>query len=166
MLGLIRARSGGRLWLNPCEAAAARGDLLSWRDGRLECGYPFDRGLELNGRPLTLIPSFFCVRQPVALTARELSPVLVYPLPLASGCLTVAEPGGVPGLHRLLVPTRARVLELLGRPMSTAASLPPCTSHRPTQAVTPPCCGRRAWSARSGTGTGCCTGAQGWGRHC
>ncbi|MFI6436291.1 ArsR/SmtB family transcription factor [Streptomyces sp. NPDC050759] len=95
-------------------------DVLSWRDGRLECGYPFDRGLELNGRPLTLIPSFFCVRQPVALTARELSPVLVYPLPLAPGCLTVAEPGGPPGLHRLLGPTRARVLELLGRPMSTS----------------------------------------------
>ncbi|MER5213778.1 helix-turn-helix domain-containing protein [Streptomyces sp. NPDC002838] len=95
-------------------------DLLSWRDGRLECSYPFDRGLELNGRPLTLIPSFFCVRQPVALTARELPPVLVYPLPLAPGCLTVAEPGGAPGLHRLLGPTRARVLELLGRPMSTS----------------------------------------------
>ncbi|MFJ9242744.1 ArsR/SmtB family transcription factor [Streptomyces sp. NPDC101776] len=95
-------------------------DLLAWRDGRVECGYPFDRGLELNGRPLTLIPSFFCVRQPVALTARELSPVLVYPLALAPGCLTVAEPGCAPGLHRLLGPTRARVLELLGRPMSTS----------------------------------------------
>ncbi|MFM9442248.1 ArsR/SmtB family transcription factor [Streptomyces acidiscabies] len=94
--------------------------LVSWRDGRLECGYPFDRHLELNGRPLTLIPSFFCVRQPVALTARDLSPVLVYPLPLAPDCFTAAGPGGAPRLNRLLGPTRARVLELLGRPMSTS----------------------------------------------
>ncbi|GAA2485111.1 ArsR/SmtB family transcription factor [Streptomyces gobitricini] len=103
-------------------------ELLSWRDGRLECGYPFDRDLELDGRPLTLIPCFFCTRQPVALAARELPPVLVYPLPLPPGCLTVAGPGGAPGsgpgsaehLYRLLGPTRARVLELLGRPMSTS----------------------------------------------
>ncbi|MDG9722904.1 MULTISPECIES: ArsR/SmtB family transcription factor [unclassified Streptomyces] len=101
-------------------------ELLSWRDGRLECGYPFDRGLELNGRPLTLIPSFFCSRQPVTLAAPELSPVLVYPVPLAPGCLTLPGPGGAPGpgsverLYRLLGPTRARVLELLDRPMSTS----------------------------------------------
>ncbi|MEV7084644.1 helix-turn-helix domain-containing protein [Streptomyces sp. NPDC093085] len=123
----LALRSGSAL------AAGAEGllgsyqpELLSWRDGRLECGYPFDRGLELNGRPLTLIPSFFCIRQPVALTAPDLLPVLVYPLPLAPGCLTGTGPGGAPGghsvdrLHRLLGPTRARVLELLGRPMSTS----------------------------------------------
>ncbi|MGW1292021.1 MULTISPECIES: ArsR/SmtB family transcription factor [unclassified Streptomyces] len=94
---------------------------LTWRGDRLECGYPFGRDLELNGRPLTLIPSFFCARWPVTLAAPDLLPVLVHPLPLAPGWLLDAdrESGSAKRLHRLLGRTRTQVLELLESPMST-----------------------------------------------
>ncbi|MGW0708293.1 helix-turn-helix domain-containing protein [Streptomyces sp. NPDC002643] len=101
---------------------------LTWQDGRLDCGYPFDRELVLDGRPLTLIPSFFCTRWPVTLAAPDLPPVLVHPLAPAPGWLAEAD-GGIGSqerLHRLLGLTRTLVLESLGRPMSTsgiAASL-------------------------------------------
>ncbi|MFE2941316.1 ArsR/SmtB family transcription factor [Streptomyces sp. NPDC059255] len=93
---------------------------LIWRDGRIEAGYPFDRNLELNGRPLTLVPSFFCTRWPITLAAPELPPVLVHPLPLAPGWLAEAGRGSGERLHRLLGRTRTLVLESLGRPMSTS----------------------------------------------
>ncbi|MDO0935743.1 helix-turn-helix domain-containing protein [Streptomyces sp. DG2A-72] len=95
---------------------------LVWRDGRIECGYPIDRGMELGGRPLTLVPSFFCTRWPITVADSELPPVLVYPLPLAPGWLTEGqdESGSGQRLHRLLGLTRTLVLELLGRPTSTS----------------------------------------------
>ncbi|WP_030542089.1 winged helix-turn-helix domain-containing protein [Streptomyces albus] len=95
---------------------------LTWRDGRIECGYPFSRTLELHGRPLTLVPSFFCTRWPVTLADPELPPVLVHPLQPAPGWLADAdrESGSADRLHRLLGLTRARALESLGRPMSTS----------------------------------------------
>ncbi|MFG2670364.1 hypothetical protein [Streptomyces sp. NPDC048445] len=37
------------------------------RDGALECAYPIEWELTLDGRPLHLIPSFFCTRWPVTL---------------------------------------------------------------------------------------------------
>ncbi|WP_327188728.1 helix-turn-helix domain-containing protein [Streptomyces xinghaiensis] len=94
---------------------------LAWRDGRIECGYPFDRTLELHGRPLTLVPSFFCTRWPITLADPGLPPVLVHPLPLAPGWLAESErsSGSAERLHRLLGLTRTRALESLGRPMST-----------------------------------------------
>lgn len=58
---------------------------VTWRGDRLECVYPVSRGFALDGRPLTLIPSFFCTRRPVALADPELPPVLVYPLTPAPG---------------------------------------------------------------------------------
>ncbi|WP_430479160.1 transcriptional regulator [Streptomyces sp. P11-1] len=124
-------------------AAGAEGLLAGYqpelvrKDGRMECGYPFDRSLELDGRPLTLVPSFFCVRWPVTLAAPELPPVLVHPLSLAPGWLSEAEreSGSADRLHRLLGVTRTRVLELLWRPVSTtgvaaALALSPASASR------------------------------------
>ncbi|MEO3851884.1 helix-turn-helix domain-containing protein [Streptomyces sp. B8F3] len=93
---------------------------VTWRGDRLECAYPVSREFALDGRPLTMIPSFFCTRTPVALADPELPPVLVHPLTPAPGWL----PGSAPGhsgesLVRLIGLTRARVLEVLDRPMST-----------------------------------------------
>ncbi|MFW6695540.1 ArsR/SmtB family transcription factor [Streptomyces sp. MAR4 CNX-425] len=94
---------------------------VTWRGDRLECAYPVSRGFALDGRPLTLIPSFFCTRRPVALADPALPPVLVHPLTPAPGWLPGASCGESRGdsLVRLIGVTRARVLELLDRPMST-----------------------------------------------
>ncbi|MEU8813402.1 winged helix-turn-helix domain-containing protein [Actinoplanes sp. NPDC048796] len=71
-------------------------------------GYPVDRDLELGGRGLTLVPSYFCWRYPIALADPDLPPVLVHPVQRASGEL-VRPP---PGLIRLLGRTRSAVLQL------------------------------------------------------
>ncbi|MBT2505027.1 winged helix-turn-helix transcriptional regulator [Streptomyces sp. ISL-98] len=107
---------------------------FAWRDdGVLESGYPVDKELELRGRSLTMIPSFFCIRYPVALADEELPPVLVHPVTPDPGWLALARahgagsgrPGG-PGARGAELPvaqlighTRAEVLEVLGRPMTT-----------------------------------------------
>jgi DNA-binding transcriptional ArsR family regulator len=100
---------------------------LTWReDGRLlEAEYPMDRELVLHGRSLTLIPSFFCVRRPVALADPRLPPVLVHPLTPEPGWLVRsraarggATTAGLP-VAQLIGHTRAAVLDVLDRPMTT-----------------------------------------------
>jgi DNA-binding transcriptional ArsR family regulator len=56
------------------------GPAIRWRPPILECDYPVEHDLHLNGRGLLLIPSFFCWRRPVALVNPDLQPVLVYPI--------------------------------------------------------------------------------------
>ncbi|WP_028813564.1 ArsR/SmtB family transcription factor [Streptomyces flavidovirens] len=102
---------------------------FAWRDdGVLETGYPVDKELELRGRSLTMIPSFFCIRHPVALADEELPPVLVHPVTPDPGWLALArgQEAGNPGVRAAGLPvaqlighTRAAVLEVLGRPMTT-----------------------------------------------
>ncbi|MFG2596586.1 ArsR/SmtB family transcription factor [Streptomyces sp. NPDC048462] len=108
-------------------ASGAEGLLASYRpelirrDGALECAYPIDWELPLGGRPLNLIPSFFCTRWPVTPADPELPPVLVLPLAPAPGWLDRSRPlsGTLDSLGRLLGHTRAQVLDVLDRPMST-----------------------------------------------
>ncbi|SKC71168.1 helix-turn-helix domain-containing protein [Krasilnikoviella flava] len=91
-------------------------DPLLRRDGRGWTGwYPVTRTLALHGRPLTVVPSVFCVLAPVVLEDDALDPVLVYPVDPALGW--VAR-GGDAADHQaqvahLIGPTRARVLEVL-----------------------------------------------------
>lgn len=104
---------------------------FAWRDdGVLETGYPVDKELQLRGRSLTMIPSFFCIRHPVALADEELPPVLVHPVTPDPGWLALARGRGADrrgagaGAARLPVAqlighTRAAVLDVLGRPMTT-----------------------------------------------
>ncbi|MFD3513944.1 ArsR/SmtB family transcription factor [Streptomyces sp. NPDC058657] len=100
---------------------------LTWREGGrlLEAEYPVDRVLTLQGQSLTLIPSFFCVRRPVALADPELPPVLVHPLTPEPGWLlrSRAAGGGVTAaglpVAQLIGHTRAAVLDALDRPMTT-----------------------------------------------
>ncbi|MCP3817598.1 winged helix-turn-helix domain-containing protein [Streptomyces sp. A3M-1-3] len=93
---------------------------LMWRHGVLESSYPVDRELKLRGRSLTLIPSFFCVRRPVALADEELPPVLVHPLAPEPGWLerSAADPAELP-VGQLIGVTRAHVLEALEHPRTT-----------------------------------------------
>jgi DNA-binding transcriptional ArsR family regulator len=53
---------------------------VRWRDSVLEMPYPVDQDLRLDGRGLTLVPSFFCWQTPVTLADPERRPMLVYPV--------------------------------------------------------------------------------------
>jgi DNA-binding transcriptional ArsR family regulator len=85
---------------------------VRWRDSMLEMPYPVDQDLRLNGRGLTLVPSFFCWQTPVTLADPELRPMLVYPVERS---LDWAHDGGgsplrAQSLVALLGRTRAAVL--------------------------------------------------------
>ncbi|MCX5414056.1 ArsR family transcriptional regulator [Streptomyces sp. NBC_00059] len=62
---------------------AGLGPMMRWRPPVLEAAYPTqarDRDLHLNGRGITLIPSYFNWGEPVAFADPELPPVLWYSL--------------------------------------------------------------------------------------
>ncbi|MFG2501266.1 ArsR/SmtB family transcription factor [Streptomyces sp. NPDC048441] len=59
---------------------AGLGPQLRWCPPVLEVDYPVDHHLSLDGRGLTLQPSFFCWPTPITLADGELPPVLVYPI--------------------------------------------------------------------------------------
>ncbi|MGP3929384.1 ArsR/SmtB family transcription factor [Nonomuraea sp. KM88] len=89
---------------------------LRWRPPALEASYPAgDREIQLGGRGLTLIPSYFCQITPVALVDERLPPVLVYP--------AVNHPEPVPAaaprdsLSVLLGATRSRILRCIASGM-------------------------------------------------
>jgi len=54
--------------------------MVRWRPPVLEVAYDVDRDIELGGRGLRLVPSYFCDRAPVSLADPDLPPVLVYPI--------------------------------------------------------------------------------------
>lgn len=56
------------------------GPYMRWRRPTLEVEYAEDRDLYLQGRGLTLVPSYFCWGAPVSLADSGLPPVLAYPL--------------------------------------------------------------------------------------
>ncbi|GAA4535214.1 helix-turn-helix domain-containing protein [Amycolatopsis samaneae] len=78
-----------------------------WHPGDrvLETPYPMNFTIELQGRGLTLIPSWFCSGMPVALVDPALPPVLVYPLNHDPPPATDHH-----ALAKLVGPTRAAVL--------------------------------------------------------
>jgi DNA-binding transcriptional ArsR family regulator len=78
-----------------------------WNPPYLDVDYPTERELRLEGRGLTLVPSYFCWRRPTALADPGLDPVLVYPV--AKQPLDLAQAGDE-RLERLLGHTRSTVL--------------------------------------------------------
>jgi DNA-binding transcriptional ArsR family regulator len=82
-----------------------------WRPPILEVDYPagLNREIRLRGRGLTLIPSYFCRTNPIALVDPRLPPVLVYPIPRRAG---PDVPAGDP-LVALLGQTRAEILRCI-----------------------------------------------------
>lgn len=113
-------------------------EMPGWRceEGILRTPYPVSRELQLYGQTLTLIPGFFCVGTPLALVDDELPPVLVHPLSPAPGWLVRHRQGEVtPPVAQLIGTSRARLLELLDRPMTTtglagALRMAPSTASR------------------------------------
>lgn len=82
---------------------------VTWSDGVLEvAGYRADREVHLDGRGITLIPSYFkAPGRPIGLADPQLPPVLVY----AVDRLTPAAAGRAGALAELIGRTRASVLE-------------------------------------------------------
>lgn len=112
-------------------------ELPGWhyQDRELRAPYPQDRDLVLRGRALTLLPAFFCVRSPVTLVDEELPPVLVHPLSPAPGWLERRHHGGDAPAAQLIGASRAELLRILDRPMTTmdlaaALRLAPSTASR------------------------------------
>ncbi|KUM81162.1 winged helix-turn-helix transcriptional regulator [Streptomyces sp. ISL-22] len=116
------------------------GTVVGRDEEALVTDYPFDRGLRLDGRPLTIVPGFFCVRTPVALADPHLDPVLVHPLSPAPGWLARSRREATEQLPvaQLIGPSRAMVLDTLEHPRTTTelAELlqltPPTTSRHAT----------------------------------
>lgn len=111
--------------------------LLRSDGGRWTGWYPVTRALPLHGRPLTVLPSVFCVLAPVVLADDALDPVLVYPVDPGAGWLARGgdDPAGRPPMAQLIGPTRARVLEVLDVSRTTTElarvlELTPATASR------------------------------------
>ncbi|OKK06152.1 hypothetical protein AMK26_08775 [Streptomyces sp. CB03234] len=109
------------------ELLGSLGPQMQWRPPVLEVDYPVAQSLDLNGRGLLLIPSFFCHNHPIALADPELPPTLVFPV--ARQPLWIPKPedsssgsfgeAGLNGLDELIGPTRAAALRFLDSAHST-----------------------------------------------
>lgn len=89
---------------------------IRWTSPVLRADYPEDRDLELGGRGLTLIPSYFCYGKPVALIDPALPPVLVFPLGTPPAGTEAPSPRA---LADLIGATRAQVLRAVAAPRTT-----------------------------------------------
>jgi DNA-binding transcriptional ArsR family regulator len=91
---------------------------MRWSGGVLEVDYPVEQDMDLAGRGLLLVPSYFCWRYPVTLLDSSRPPVLIYPAerdPLAP----VLSDAGRRALAALLGSTRAAALAAVGTGCST-----------------------------------------------
>lgn len=119
----LRARTvldgGGEALLNSFRP------ILRWNAPTLEADYPVDYDVDLQGRGLTLIPSYFCWGTPITLIDRDCPvPVLVYPL---DHDLTITAT--TPSLHdtdgtdrrlaALVGRTRSKIMITLAHPHTT-----------------------------------------------
>jgi DNA-binding transcriptional ArsR family regulator len=84
----------------------------SWNGQVLELPYPVDQDLRLDGRGLTLVPSFFCWQTPITLADPHRPPMLVYPVEHNLDWRTTAVDGHPP-------PSQGSLVALLGRTRAT-----------------------------------------------
>jgi DNA-binding transcriptional ArsR family regulator len=100
------------------------GPATRWRTPVLEVDYPVHRDLHLDGRGLSLVPTFFGVNHPITLADPRLQPVLVYPVsrePFWQPARGVDDRPQADALSELLGETRAAVLRLLDVELTTTA---------------------------------------------
>jgi len=91
--------------------------LMRWQPPVLEVDYGVDRDLQLDGRGLRLVPSYFCQRLPVSLADPELPPVLVYPI--AQQFAWSPATRRLASLDKLIGATRGAVLRTIGSGATT-----------------------------------------------
>lgn len=104
-------------------ALGGLGPATRWQSPVLEVAYPVTRDLHLEGRGLSLVPTFFGINHPIALADPALRPVLVYPVHREAFWQPGDETGppGSDALRELLGETRATVLRLLDAELTTTA---------------------------------------------
>jgi DNA-binding transcriptional ArsR family regulator len=110
-----------------------------WHDSLLEVPYPVDQDLYLDGRGLTLVPSFFCWQNPITFADPDRGPMLVYPversLDWASGGLGPQSAPRPQSLVALLGRTRAAVLHTIAeRPHLNTTELAGAVGTSPASA--------------------------------
>jgi len=89
--------------------------MLQWEAGELRVPLHRDQEIHLGGRGLTLIPSYFCINQPMTMFDPDLPPVLIYPVPRTADTLAAALDGRRrTALASLIGHTRAAMLESIG----------------------------------------------------
>ena len=88
--------------------------MLRWEAGELSVPRHRDQEIHLGGRGLTLIPSFFCVNQPMTMFDPDLPPVLIYPVPRSAEGLAFLDGRRRTALASLIGQTRAAMLEAVG----------------------------------------------------
>jgi DNA-binding transcriptional ArsR family regulator len=88
--------------------------MLRWEAGELSVPQHRDQEIHLGGRGLTLIPSYFCVNQPMTMFDPGLPPVLIYPVPRSAETLTALDGPRRTALASLIGQTRAAMLESIG----------------------------------------------------
>jgi predicted transcriptional regulator len=96
---------------------------MCWRSPTLEVGIGrIEADVELSGRGLRIIPSYFCWQHPIVLRDSRLRPVLVYPI--AQSPLSAAEtPDLAAGLTALMGRTRTAVLQTVARGACSTTTL-------------------------------------------
>ncbi len=94
---------------------------IRWTPPVLTAEYPADLTIDLAGRGVTLVPSFFCRDTPVTLANVELDPVLVYPMAPPSHWMqpTDVHEGTDRHLAALIGGPRAALLRALTTPLGT-----------------------------------------------
>lgn len=94
---------------------------IRWEPPVLTAPYPGDLTVDLAGRGVTLIPSFFCQGAPVTVANVELDPILVYPIDPPRQWMQ--PPDGESGTDRhltaLIGTPRAALLRALTAPLDT-----------------------------------------------
>jgi DNA-binding transcriptional ArsR family regulator len=92
---------------------------LRWEPPVLELNGPSSRDIHLNGRGLTLIPSYFNWHNPMTMYDPELPPVVIYPAARLGGLLVRPDPASGEALADLLGSTRAAALRAIAAGCTT-----------------------------------------------
>lgn len=96
---------------------------IRWQHPVLSVSTAAERDVDLAGRGLLIIPSYFCVRAPITLADSDLPPVLLYPIVRRHAGTErglEARSNGSRQLTALLGRTRAAVLRALGTGATTS----------------------------------------------
>jgi DNA-binding transcriptional ArsR family regulator len=91
-----------------------------WRPPVLEVHGYTDQAVDLRGRGVLLVPSFFCLQRPIPVRDPALPPVLLYPIQHPPLWSAATRAGRSPtALPALLGRTRAAALQALADPLTT-----------------------------------------------
>ena len=95
--------------------------MMRWSSPVLEVETPFEQTIELDGRGLILVPSYFSWGNPDVLRDPALPPVLVYPVERDPSAFSAASPAANGGsVAALIGQTRTSVLESIGDGSTTS----------------------------------------------